>query len=256
MEAHMVTGNYATVNGHPMYYEHAGVGRPIVLLHGGLHTIHLSFDKQIAPFAEHYHVIAIEQVGHGHSADIEGPFSYADLAEDTAALLRQLNITNADVVGWSDGGILSLLLASRHPALVRRLVISGANIRAEGLRAKFLTYFRETPPDQIATDLSDLREVYAQTSPDGLDHWPIVVAKTVNMMITPVILETSDLAAIQAQVLVVAGDRDAITLDHTLEIFESLPQAQCCILPGTGHDTFQKVSDWLNPMMLAFLDAP
>jgi pimeloyl-ACP methyl ester carboxylesterase len=87
-EAKMSTGNYATVNGHPIYYEQSGVGRPVVLLHGGLHTIHLSFEKQIAPFAEHYHVIAIEQVGHGHSADIEGPFSYAHMAEDTAALLR------------------------------------------------------------------------------------------------------------------------------------------------------------------------
>ena len=84
----MSTGNYATVNGHPIYYEQSGGGRPVVLLHGGLHTIHLSFEKQIAPFAEHYHVIAIEQVGHGHSADIEGPFSYAHMAEDTAALLR------------------------------------------------------------------------------------------------------------------------------------------------------------------------
>jgi len=249
-------GNYAMVNKHPIYYEQFGIGRPVVLLHGGLHTIHLSFEKQIAPFAEQHQVIAIEQVGHGHSADIEGPFSYAQMAEDTAELLRQLNIANADFVGWSDGGIVSLLLARLHPALVRRIVISGANIRADGLSAKFLTYFRETPPDQIATDLSDLRKVYEQTSPDGLDHWPIVVAKTANMMTTPVILEKSDLAAIQARVLVVAGDRDAIAVDHTLEIFESLPQAQLCILPGTGHDTFQQASDWLNPMMLAFLDAP
>jgi len=249
-------GNYATVNGHPIYYEQFGDGRPIVLLHGGLHTIHLSFEKQIAPFAEQHHVIAIEQVGHGHSADIEGPFSYMQMAEDTAALLRQLNITNADFVGWSDGGILSLILARRHPTLVRRLVISGANIRAEGLKAETLTYFRETPSDQIAKDFSGLRAAYEQTSPDGSDHWPIVVAKIVNMIITPVILEQSDLAAIQAHVLVVAGDRDAITLEHTIELFESLPQAQLCILPGTGHETFQKAADRLNPMILAFLDAP
>jgi pimeloyl-ACP methyl ester carboxylesterase len=184
-------GHYVMVNGHSMYYEQYGVGRPIVLLHGGLHTIHLSFEQQIAPFAEQHQVIAIEQVGHGHSADREGPFRYADMAEDTAELLRQINITSADFVGWSDGGILSLILARRYPALVRRLAISGANIRAEGLGSAFLTYFRDKQPDQIATDLRDLREVYAQTSPDGIDHWPIVVAKTVKMMLTPVILEQS-----------------------------------------------------------------
>jgi pimeloyl-ACP methyl ester carboxylesterase len=254
-EAKMSTGNYAIVNEHTIYYEQFGVGRPVVLLHGGLHTIHLSFEKQIPIFAQQHQVIAIEQIGHGHSADIQGPFSYAQMAEDTADLLRQLNITNADFVGWSDGGILALILARRRPTLVRRLVISGANIRAEGLTVETLKYFRETQSDQIAKDLSGLREAYEQTSPDGPDHWPVVVAKTVDMIITPVILEQSDLAAIQARVLVVAGDRDAITLDHTLEIFESLPQAQLCILPGTGHDTFQKASDWFNPIMLAFLDA-
>jgi pimeloyl-ACP methyl ester carboxylesterase len=157
----MSIGNYVMVNGHSMYYEQYGVGRPIVLLHGGLHTIHLTFEQQIAAFAEQHQVIAIEQVGHGHSADRQGPFSYADMAEDTAALLRQLNITSADFVGWSDGGILSLMLVRRYPALVRRLAISGAN-----------------------------------------------------------------------------------------------PQAQCCILPGIDHNTFQKASTWLNPIILAFLDAP
>jgi len=251
----MTTSNYATVNGHTMYYERYGVGRPIVLLHGGLHTIHLSFEKQIAPFAEQHEVIAIEQRGHGHSADVEGPFSYAQMAEDTADLLHQLNIASADFVGWSDGGILSLILARRYPTLVRRLVISGANIRAEGVSLPFLTYFRETQPEQIAADLRDLREAYEQTSPDGSNHWPIVVAKVVNMMTTPVILDTSDLAVIQAPVLVVAGDRDAINLNHTIEIFESLSQAQCCILPGIDHNTFQKASDWLNPIILFFLDA-
>ena len=79
----MSVGNYAMVNKHPIYYEQFGVGRPVVLLHGGFHTMHLSFETQIAPFAEQHHVIAIEQVGHGHSADIEGPFSYARMAEDT-----------------------------------------------------------------------------------------------------------------------------------------------------------------------------
>jgi alpha/beta hydrolase family protein len=86
----MSTSNYAMVNEHPIYYEQFGIGRPVVLLHGGLHTIHLSFEKQIPVFAQQHHVIAIEQVGHGHSADIEGPFSYAHMAEDTA--LRSVRV--------------------------------------------------------------------------------------------------------------------------------------------------------------------
>ena len=171
----MSTGNYATVNGHTMYYEQTGAGYPVVLLHGGLHTINLSFEKQISVFAQHRHVIAIEQMGHGHSADCQGSFSYTQMAEDTADLLHQLTITNADFVGWSDGGILTLLLARHYPTLVRRAVISGANTRAEGLSVSALTYFRETHPEQIAKDLSRLREAYALASPDGSDHWPVIV---------------------------------------------------------------------------------
>jgi pimeloyl-ACP methyl ester carboxylesterase len=85
-----------------LYYEEYGQGRPLVLLHGGGHNIHNSFDCQIPVFAQSYRVIGIEQVGHGHTPDIPGPFMHDAMAEDTATLLGQLNITGADLVGWSD----------------------------------------------------------------------------------------------------------------------------------------------------------
>ena len=252
----MAQGNQAMVNGHTLYYEQTGMGRQLVLLHGGLTTIQFSFSKQISVFAQQYRVTAIEQVGHGHSPDIPQPFSYRQMAEDTAELLRQLGIAGADVVGWSDGGILALLLARWHPMLVRRLVISGANVRAEGLEAQTRQKLRDIPAEQLAQDLPSVwRETYEQVSPDGAGHWPVVVGKARDLFLTPVILTTADLAAIQAPVLVVSGDRDLITLDHTVEIYRSLPRAQLCILPGTQHGTFQSAADWLNPIILAFLNA-
>jgi pimeloyl-ACP methyl ester carboxylesterase len=74
--------------------------------------------------------------------------------------------------------------------------------------------------------------------------------------LTPLVLDHSDLARITAPVLVVAGDHDVIRLEHTLEIFESLPHAELCILPGTGHDTFQSAARTLNPLILRFLEEP
>jgi pimeloyl-ACP methyl ester carboxylesterase len=253
----MTQGLNTVVNGHSLYYEQMGMGRPLVLLHGGLNTIDSSFSKQFSDFARQYRVTAIEQVGHGHSPDVEQPFTYRQMAEDTAALLLQLNIEGADIVGWSDGGILALLLTRWHPALVRRLVVSGTNVLVDGLEASILKWLRMTPLEQLAEGLpNEWRLAYAAVSPDGAGHWPVVVGKVKDMWLTPDFLGTSELAAIHAPVLIVSGDHDAISLEHTLDMFRALPKAQLCILPGTSHNTFQERAGWLNPIILEFLDAP
>jgi pimeloyl-ACP methyl ester carboxylesterase len=89
-------GSYASVNGLKMYYEIQGNGRPLVLLHGGLCTIEVCLEKIRAPLAKSWKTIAIEQQGHGRTADIDRPLSVEQMAEDTAALLRQLKVKNAD----------------------------------------------------------------------------------------------------------------------------------------------------------------
>jgi pimeloyl-ACP methyl ester carboxylesterase len=224
-------GHYATVAGYGMYYEEYGRGRPVVLLHGGLNTIAGSFARQIPVLARAHHVIAVEQVGHGHTADARETFTYAQMADDTAALLRQLNVAPADLVGWSDGGIIALVIARRYPDLVRRLVVSGVSVDVEGQRPE---------------DVQALRD---ESSAAGTT----VADKVRQLWLTPVVLAREDLARIEAPVLVVSGDRDIIRLEHTVEIYESLPNAELCILPGTGHDTFQSAADSLNPLILRFL---
>src|ERR687891_743880 len=99
---------YASVNGLKMYYEIHGTGKPLVLLHGALTTIDTSFGKVLPSLAKSRQVIAVEQQGHGHTADIERPLTYEQMADDTAELLRQLEIENADVFGYSMGGNIAL----------------------------------------------------------------------------------------------------------------------------------------------------
>ena len=132
----------ARIHGHRIYYVERGNGPTLVLLHGGGDSGEHSFVRQLDVFSEHHHIVAPDQVGQGHTPDVPGPLSYTAMMEDTAALLTQLKLKHADVVGFSDGGILALMLAIRHPDLVRRLIISGVNIAPEGLNPEDLEELR------------------------------------------------------------------------------------------------------------------
>ena len=135
-------GHWTEVNGHRMYYETSGSGRTLLLLHGGGNTIHGSFARQLSVFEKTHTIIAPEQIGHGHTPDAAGPLTYARMAGDTAALLTQLGMKDIDVVGWSDGGIVALILAVQHPELVRRVAVSGANFAPEGYLTEDLKKLR------------------------------------------------------------------------------------------------------------------
>ncbi|MGZ4780201.1 MAG: alpha/beta fold hydrolase [Thermoanaerobaculia bacterium] len=229
-------GHWATVNNHRIYYETIGTGRPLVLLHGGGNTIHGSFDKQIAEFAKTHTIIAPEQIGHGHSPDVDGPLTYAAMADDTAALLEQLKVRDADVVGWSDGGNIALILAVRHPDLVRRVVVSGANFSPEGLPAEDRAHMldeEEHPPASAKPFDRKITHMW-RTSP------------------TPEELSPTLLGRIQKPVMVMAGDHDAILLDHTIALYRAIPNARLCILPGTSHGTFIQRAEWVNSIVISF----
>ncbi len=246
-------GAYASVNGLRMYYEVYGEGPPLLLLHGGLQTISGSFSKQIPAFAESHRVIAVEQMGHGHTGDADRELTYRGMAEDTAELLRQLDLTAVDVVGWSDGGIIGLILAAHHPELVRRLVVSGANLRPDGCTDDFLAHVRAMKAEDMKG--SDRRE-YDRATPDGAEHFPVVFRKVQDLWLTaptPEDIDERQLDGIQAPTLVVVGDHDIIRPEHTMEIYHHLPHAQLCILHATSHNTFDRRPEWLNPIILAFL---
>jgi len=225
----------AAIHGHRISYAVSGTGPTLVLLHGGGDSGEHSFERQLDVFAERHHIVAPDQVGQGRTPDVPGPLSYTAMMQDTAALLERLKLKHVDVVGFSDGGILALKLAIRHPELVRRLVISGVNISPEGLTAENLEGLRagETPkPKTIDEKLAHLW----LTSPTEGE------------------LSLELLSKITQPVLVISGDRDAITLEHTLQIFHALPDAELCVLPGTDHGTFSGRPQWLNPIISDFLN--
>src|SRR5512147_1059571 len=116
-------GNYASVNGLKMYYEiHGSGGRPLVMLHGGLSTIDVDFGRILPSLSKNRQIIAIEQQAHGHTADIDRPLSIKQMTQDTAALLDQIGVKDADVFGYSVGGEIALHLAIHRPDLVHKLI--------------------------------------------------------------------------------------------------------------------------------------
>ncbi len=155
---------HARIHGHRIYYAMRGTGPTIVFLHGGGDSGEHSFARQLDVFSEHHHIVAPDQVGQGRTPDVSGPLTYTAMMEDTAELLQRLKLKHADIVGFSDGGILALMLAIRHPDLVRRLVISGVNIAPDGLNPEDLEQLRVTQTPKPKTIDEKLAQLWL-TSP-------------------------------------------------------------------------------------------
>ena len=157
-----VESGYVPVNGLEMYYEIHGSGRPLVLLHGNLSTIGTSFGKELPKLSPARRIIAVEQQGHGHTADIDRPFSIEQWAEDTTALLRHLKIEQADFFGYSSGGAIALEIALRSP--VRKLVwAGGTSYRRERLYPELLKASEAMKPEDL--DGSPFQQEYASVAP-------------------------------------------------------------------------------------------
>jgi pimeloyl-ACP methyl ester carboxylesterase len=223
------------IHGHRIFYAAIGNGPTVVFLHGGGDSGEHSFERQLDVFAAHHHIVAPDQVGQGRTPDVRGPLSYTSMMEDTAALLIKLKLKHVDVVGFSDGGILALMLSIRHPELVRRVVVSGVNIAPDGLNPEDLDDLRANVIPKPKTIDEKLAQLWLNSPTDA----------ELNLKL---------LAKITQPTLLISGDRDAITLEHTLTIFHALPNAELCVLPGTDHATFSGRSDWLNPIINAFLE--
>jgi len=254
---------FVEVRGSRLYVQISGHGTPVIFLHGGLHHFDNTFAKQRDDFALSNTVVGIDQRGHGHSPDDARPFSYQDMAEDTAEVVLRLGLGTVDVVGHSDGANVALRLARTRPELVRRVVISGANLRpslpqdelqvrlqwSAQQMAEFLSTFERRLPPAFRTE-------YLAVTPDGAAHWNVVLAKSYRLWLTPVVMDSADLAAIQAPVLVIAGDKDFPSIEETAEIFRGLRKAQLFIVPGAGHGTFSDRPELVNLAIRRFLDAP
>ncbi|MGE5291848.1 MAG: alpha/beta fold hydrolase [Micromonosporaceae bacterium] len=258
------TSGYVPVNGLDMYYEIHGDGFPLALFHGAMGTIDSCFANLLPALAATRQVVAIELQGHGHTADVDRPLSYQQMAADAAVLLEALGIGMADLVGYSMGGGVALELAMQHPGKVRRLVFAGGtSYKRDGLYPEMLA-----EPESLADDLtgSAWHEAYLRVAPDP-GRWPVLVAKTRDLDRTFAGWPDEDIQAVTAPMLLIIGDSDIVRPEHTMKMFRllgggvvgdlaGLPASQLAVLPGTSHVGLLDRVDWLQSMILEFLGLP
>jgi pimeloyl-ACP methyl ester carboxylesterase len=225
-------GHYAEVNGIKLYYEIHGAGRPLVLLHGGLGAIEM-FGANLPALAKRHKVIALDLQGHGRTADIDRPLTCEQMADDTAALLKQLKIEQTDVFGYSLGGKVGLALAIRHPELVRRLAIFGAAYRSfeESFPPDVLKVFKEATPETFAP--KELKEPYEKMSP--APNWKGLAAKILQSVRNFKGFSPEQMKAIKAEVFISAGDHNDVSLEDIVEMHKLIPKSQLAVFPNTEH---------------------
>src|SRR5438874_13245987 len=165
---------YAPVNGLKMYYEVHGSGDPVVLLHGAYMTIPGNWTGWIGELSKTRKVIAVEMQGHGRTADIKRDLSYENLADDVAALLEQLKIPRADLIGYSMGGAVAMQCAIRHPDKVRKVVVISSTFRRDGMVKEALDMFPKLTAD--AFNGSPIEAEYKKLSPTP-DDFPNFVQR-------------------------------------------------------------------------------
>ncbi len=252
-----VQTGYAPVNGLQLYFEIHGketpAHPPLVLLHGGGDTIVTSFGHILPELAQDRQVIAFEQQGYGHTADIlDRPFSFEQSADDTAALLDYLHIKKADLLGFSNGGTIALQVAIRHPGVVRKLVLASTLLKRDGaypwLWDAMATATLENMPQE-------LQQEYLNVAPHP-ENLRLFHDKAAQRMRDFKDIPNEVVRGITAPVLVVAGDADVIRPEHAVETFALLPSANLVILPGTDHMKVTARTQWLVPMIVEFLSAP
>jgi pimeloyl-ACP methyl ester carboxylesterase len=209
-------GLYAEVHGLKMYYEIHGAGFPLVLLHGGLSAIGTSFGKILPGLAEGRQVIAIKQQAHGHTADIDRPLTYRQMAEDTITLLSHIGVEQADFFGYSIGAGIAIEIAIEHPARVHKLVAATPISRASGFHPGVLAGMETLQPEHLAG--SPFQEEYEKLAPHPQD-WPRLIAKVKQLNREFVDWSNDSIASIKAPTLLIAGDSDIVRPEHVVELF-------------------------------------
>jgi pimeloyl-ACP methyl ester carboxylesterase len=255
---------YAPVNGLQMYYEIHGSGEPLVLLHSAFYAIDL-WGPILASLAENHRVIAVEFQGHGHTADIDRPFSYEQLADDVAALMDHLKIEQADIVGHSIGANTALQVAIRHPERVRKLVPISGKYRYDGEYPELLAGIQQMTPDIFAG--TPYEDAYQRHAPHPED-FPVLMEKLKAFFGQEYAWPEADIRSIVAPTLLIIGDSDTVRPEHEMALFRllgggvagdltGLPKSQLAILPGTTHGTIMvERTDELVAMIEVFLAAP
>ncbi|MBR0840120.1 alpha/beta hydrolase [Bradyrhizobium liaoningense] len=236
---------FAPVNGVRIWYAVFGRGQPVLLLHGGLANANY-WGHQVRALQRHYQVIVMESRGHGRSSRNQEPYGYDLMASDVVGLLDHLKVRKATIVGWSDGAIIGLDIAMKHPERVSKLFAFAANSDPSGV-ADIAT------SDVFNAYIARAGEEYTRLSPTPTEYKSFV-AEITKMWESQPKWTASDLAAIKVPTWIVDGDHDeAIKRENTEFMAANIPGAGLLIQPEVSHFSFLQDPAQFNDDVLHFL---
>ena len=254
------SGKRVTVNGMQMYYEVSGAGDPLVVLHGAYMNIP-TMGAIVPMLAKTHEVYAVELQGHGRTTDIARPITYQNLADDVAAFMDAVGLARADVFGYSMGAVAGLQLAIRHPAKVNRLVLASGAYDVEGWQPEFKTMIPSMTPDMLKD--TPLPAEYRKLAPNP-NGFPELARKLIALEKEPMAWE-AEVKALKTPVLIISGDADVATLEHTVKLFrllgggamgdmgKPLPASRLAVLPATSHTAVITQPELLHALIEPFL---
>lgn len=253
-------GARVQVNGMRMYYEVSGAGEPLIVLHGAYMNIP-TMGAIIPRLAQTHQVYALELQGHGRTTDIDRPITYPNLADDVAAFMDAVGLPKADVFGYSMGAAAGLQLAIRHPERVNRLVAASVAYDTSGWQPEFRAFIPQMTVEQFVNTpfAAEYRKLAA--NPDG---FPALVAKLIQLEKEPMAWE-QEVRALKTPVLIITGDADVATLEHSVALFRllgggamgdmghPLAASRLAVLPATSHTAVITQVDLLLGFINPFL---
>lgn len=255
----MFKSGYSEVNGMSMYYEVYGQGKPLVLIHGGGSTIQTTFGRVIPLFSKDRQLICVELQAHGHTGDRNIDISFEQDTDDVAALMENLHIGKADILGFSNGGNTALQLAIRHPQRCHKIVAASVLLKRSGAFPQFWEFMEKGTFDQMPQHYKD---AFILVNPDTaklMNMYQKCAHRMINFQDVP----DDQIKSIQAPVLLINGDKDVATSDHVVAISKLIPNCTLAILPG-GHGAYlgeittlrknYKDTDFIIPIIERFLD--
>lgn len=236
---------YLNREGVQLYYEIHGKGAPLLLLHGNGGGLR-SLDAQIEQCSRHYQVIAMDCRGRGKSQMGKDSLTYDQMAEDATALLHRLKLDSVYVAGYSDGGIVGLLMAMNHPGMVKKLAVFGANLQSDS-NAIYPKVRNEMMQEKNLVEGLIRRGDSSQNN--LIRKWRL------RLMLYQPHITAEELASIQIPVLVMSTDRDVIKPEHTLKICKALPKSNLCFFPGETHKMPKHNPELFNRTLLHFFES-
>jgi pimeloyl-ACP methyl ester carboxylesterase len=235
-------GHRVPIHGMQLYYEVSGAGDPLIVLHGAYMSIP-AMGEIIPRLAQTHRVYALELQGHGRTTDIDRPITYPNLADDVAAFMDSVGLVKADVFGYSMGAATGLQLAIRHPEKVNKFVMASGGYDARGWQPAFTAFIPQMKVEMFVAMPFAAEYKKLAANPDG---FPALVAKLIQLEKEPMAWE-ADVRKLVTPVLIITGDADVATLEHSVALFrllggggmgdmgQPLPASRLAVLPATSH---------------------